>query len=94
MLFFASDVKPGSDAVTVYGPPTRMPGMTKRPSACVTASYVLPDGWCTASTVAPGITRALRVLDDAGDGAGRHALRVRAARGPQQDADRREVQAI
>ena len=38
MLFFASDVKPGSDAVTVYGPPTRMPGMTNRPSPCVTAS--------------------------------------------------------
>ena len=29
---------------------------------------------------------ALSVLDDAADGAGRHALRVRAARGPQQDA--------
>src|SRR3954470_4840491 len=56
MLFFASDVKPGSDAVTVYGPPTRMPGITKRPSACGTASWVLPEAWCTATTVAPGIT--------------------------------------
>ena len=56
MLFFASDVKPVSDAVTVYGPPTRIPGMTNRPSACVTASYVVPEGSCTASTVAPGIT--------------------------------------
>jgi hypothetical protein len=37
-LFFASVVNPGIDAVTVYGPPTLMPGMTNRPSPCVTAS--------------------------------------------------------
>ena len=54
--FFASVVKPLSCAVTVYGPPTRMPGIVKRPSPCVTASYDVPDGWWTALTVAPGIT--------------------------------------
>ena len=30
--------KPSSDAVTVYGPPTRMPGIENRPSSRVTAS--------------------------------------------------------
>src|SRR6266540_6349375 len=30
--------------------------MKKRPSSCVTASYCVPDGTCTAVTVAPGTT--------------------------------------
>ena len=38
----------------VVGPPTRMPWIENRPSACVKASYVDPDGSCTAVTVAPG----------------------------------------
>ena len=42
--------------VRLVGPPTLIPGMTNRPSTCVTASYVLPEDWCTASTVVPGIT--------------------------------------
>jgi len=33
MLSLLSSVKPASDAVTLYGPPTRMPGMKNRPSA-------------------------------------------------------------
>src|SRR5712692_1351418 len=53
---FASVVNPLSCAVTVYGPPTRIPGIVNRPSPCVTASYDVPEGWWTADTVAPGIT--------------------------------------
>ena len=37
-------------AVTVYGPPTRIAGIRKRPSARVATWYVVPDGWCTATT--------------------------------------------
>ena len=44
MLFFTSVVNPLNCAVTEYGPPTRMPGIVKRPSACVTASYDVPEG--------------------------------------------------
>jgi hypothetical protein len=35
---------PVNATVTVYGPPTRMLRIEKRPSARVVASYVLPDG--------------------------------------------------
>ena len=35
---------PQCATVTVYGPPTRMPGIEKRPSARVAASYVVPEG--------------------------------------------------
>ena len=39
MLFLTLGREPAAAAaVTVYGPPTRMPGIVKRPSACVTAS--------------------------------------------------------
>ncbi len=37
-LFFTSVVKPCSVAVTLYGPPIRMPGMLYRPSPCVMPS--------------------------------------------------------
>jgi hypothetical protein len=37
-LFWTAVVKPVSAALAVYGPPTRIPGMVNRPSACVTAS--------------------------------------------------------
>src|SRR5262249_59793523 len=43
-LFLTSVVNPLNCAVTVYGPPTRMPGIVKRPSPWVTASYDVPDG--------------------------------------------------
>src|SRR4051794_40025170 len=33
-----------------------MPGIVNRPSPCVTPSYEVPDGWCTAVIVAPGMT--------------------------------------
>src|SRR5258706_15811690 len=33
-----------------------MPGMVNRPSDCVTASYVVPEGTCTATMLAPGMT--------------------------------------
>ena len=33
-----SPVNPVSEAVTLYGPPTRTPAMKNRPSACVTPS--------------------------------------------------------
>src|SRR5262245_7888086 len=33
-----------------------MPGIVKRPSDCVTASYVVPDGSWTAEMLAPGMT--------------------------------------
>ena len=56
MLFLTSVLKPVSDTLTLYGPPTRMPCMKKRPSACVTASYVVPDGSWTAMMPAPGMT--------------------------------------
>ena len=39
--------------VTLYGPPTLMPGIENRPSARVTASYVVPDGSWIAITLAP-----------------------------------------
>src|SRR5262245_47401877 len=54
--FFTSEVKPVSCAVTVYGPPTRIPGIVNRPSPCVTASYDVPDGSCTAVIETPGMT--------------------------------------
>ncbi len=38
MLLWTSVANPVSEAVTVYGPPTRMPGMTNRPSPWLTAS--------------------------------------------------------
>ena len=43
-LSFAALVNPVSDPVTLYGPPTLIPGMKNRPSACVTLSYELPEG--------------------------------------------------
>src|SRR3990172_834920 len=45
--------KPLRETVTVYGPPTLMPGMENLPSARVAAWYRVPDGSCTAITVAP-----------------------------------------
>src|SRR5206468_8324679 len=56
MFSFTSVLNPVSAALTRYGPPTRMPGMKNRPSPRVIASYVVPDGWWTAVTTAPGIT--------------------------------------
>ena len=56
MLSWTSGLKPESSAVILYGPPTRIPGMTNRPSPCVTASYFVPDGTWTAVTDAPGTT--------------------------------------
>src|SRR5688500_4481342 len=39
--------------VTLYGPPTRMFSSEYRPSGRVVVSYVVPDGTCSARTVAP-----------------------------------------
>ena len=85
MSFFASDVKPGSEAVIVYGPPTRMPGI--RASVRLRHRLIRAAGRLVNSEDGgAGDDRSLRVLDDAADRAGGDTLRVRAARGPQQDA--------
>jgi len=53
----AAGWNPLSEAVTVYGPPTRIAGTENRPSPRVTASYVVPEGSCRATTLAPGTAR-------------------------------------
>src|SRR5574341_28724 len=52
LLVFTWLPYPMSETVTVYGPPTRMPGMVKRPSERVRAEYVVPEGSCMAATLA------------------------------------------
>ena len=84
-LFCAGDRNPVSAAVTVYGPPTRMPGIRSLHHACVTASYVVPDGWCTAVTFAPGTTAPCASVPAPVDAARRNALRVDCARGDSSD---------
>src|SRR2546426_1130486 len=51
--FWISWRYPTRDALTRYGPPTRIPGIVNRPSPRVIAAYVVPDGPCTATTRAP-----------------------------------------
>src|SRR5436190_10989662 len=53
---FTSVLNPLTDALTRYGPPTRIPGMKNRPSPCVMVSYLVPEGSWMAVTAAPGIT--------------------------------------
>ncbi len=53
---WTSVLNPASTAVALYGPPTRMFSMKNRPSPCVTASYVVPEGTCTTLMLTPGTT--------------------------------------
>ena len=54
---FTSVLNPLTDALTRYGPPTRIPGMKNRPSPCVMVSYLVPEGSWMAVTAAPGRLR-------------------------------------
>jgi hypothetical protein len=41
------------ETVTVYGPPTLIPGIVALPLSRVLAWYTVPEGWCTAITRTP-----------------------------------------
>ncbi len=52
----SSLLNPDNAAMTVYGPPMRMPGRKNCPLALVTASYEVPDGTWIAVIDTPGTT--------------------------------------